>query len=95
MRDGTPVVRIADTGHGIPAEDLSKIFQPLFTTKARGIGLGLALSRNLSEVNGVQIEVSSKVGEGSTFALVFGTECLSTCEKGGNNGREIEDTDSG
>ncbi len=64
-------VRIAvqDTGVGIPPENMKKLFEPLFTTKLKGIGLGLAVSRKLAEVNGGRIEVQSEAGKGSTFTL--------------------------
>ena len=52
-------VSISDTGCGIPEENMEKMFEPLFTTKAKGIGLGLALSKNLVEANGGSIEVES------------------------------------
>jgi len=58
-----------DTGIGIPPENLEKIFEPLFTTKAKGIGLGLTISKMLAEINGGKIKVKSKVGRGSTFSL--------------------------
>ncbi|MCJ7655562.1 MAG: ATP-binding protein, partial [Dehalococcoidia bacterium] len=58
-----------DTGCGIPAENLEKIFEPLFTTKPKGIGLGLAISKRLVEQNGGKIEVSSQVGKGTTFTV--------------------------
>ena len=64
---------LSDTGCGMSAETLEKIFEPLFTTKARGIGLGLAVSRNLIEVNGGQIEVKSTEGQGSIFTLILPT----------------------
>ncbi len=60
---------ITDSGVGIPPKDLARLFEPLFTTKARGIGLGLATSRNLLEASGGWMEVSSRVGQGSTFSL--------------------------
>jgi len=64
-------ISVADTGVGIPPENLEKLFQPLFTTKARGIGLGLAVSQKLTEANGGRIEVESRLGEGTTFRMVF------------------------
>jgi signal transduction histidine kinase len=69
--DTTVFAAVEDTGVGIPAENLAKIFQPLFTTKAKGIGLGLALARDLAEANNGQITVESTVGEGSRFAVHF------------------------
>jgi PAS domain S-box-containing protein len=64
-------VRIAvkDTGIGIPPENISKLFEPLFTTKTKGIGLGLAVSKKLAEANGGRIEVESEPGKGSTFTV--------------------------
>ncbi len=69
--DGVPWVRIAvkDTGTGIPPENMKKLFEPLFTTKLKGIGLGLAISQKLVEANGGKIEVQSEPGVGSTFTL--------------------------
>ena len=57
--EGRVCLSVADTGCGIPPENVGKIFEPLFTTRARGIGLGLAVSRNLVQVNGGTIEVQS------------------------------------
>lgn len=62
-------VSVEDTGCGIPEESMGKVFEPLFTTKARGIGLGLAISRNLVEANGGAIEVASGEEGGSTFTV--------------------------
>jgi len=58
-----------DTGVGIPEENMEKLFTPLFTTKAQGVGLGLAICKNLVESHNGRIEVKSKVGEGSTFTV--------------------------
>ena len=63
------VVSISDNGCGISEENRPKIFEPLFTTRARGIGLGLAMSKNLVEANGGSIEVESEEGKGSTFTV--------------------------
>ena len=65
---------VTDTGCGISKEDMEHLFEPLFTTKARGIGLGLAVSRNLMKVNGGDIEVESEQGRGSTFTLILPTK---------------------
>jgi signal transduction histidine kinase len=62
-------VKIQDNGCGISQENLGKIFEPLFTTKAKGIGLGLAISRRMVEQNHGEISVESKVGKGTTFTL--------------------------
>jgi signal transduction histidine kinase len=60
---------ISDTGCGIPEENIAKIFEPLFTTKPKGIGLGLAIAKRLVEENGGKIEVTSQTGKGSTFTV--------------------------
>jgi len=65
-------VSVADTGAGIPPENLDKIFEPLFTTKAKGIGLGLAMSKRLVEGHEGRIEVQSEVGKGSCFTVLLG-----------------------
>jgi signal transduction histidine kinase len=64
-------VSVRDTGCGIRPEHMAKLFQPLFTTKARGIGLGLVVCKNLVEGNGGRIEVESKPGKGTTVTLVL------------------------
>lgn len=63
------VLEVQDTGCGIPPENQEKVFEPLFTTKARGIGLGLAVSRGLAQANGGMLSLVSKIGRGSTFTL--------------------------
>ena len=62
-------VSIGDTGTGISDENLAKVFEPFFSTKAKGIGLGLALTRDLVDLNKGSIEVQSQVGQGSTFTV--------------------------
>lgn len=63
------VISFIDTGNGISKKNLRRLFKPLFTTKAKGIGLGLAITKVLVEGHGGTIEVESKVREGSTFTL--------------------------
>ena len=67
-------IRVSDSGSGISKENMNKLFEPLFTTKARGIGIGLAVSKNLVEVNGGSIEVESEEGKGSIFTVVLPTK---------------------
>jgi signal transduction histidine kinase len=64
-------VRIYDTGCGIPPERLSQIFEDFVTTKRRGLGLGLAISKKIVEQLGGTIAVASEVGKGTTFVLEF------------------------
>jgi signal transduction histidine kinase len=64
-------VSFTDTGCGIPAENIEKIFQPFFTTKdaTRGTGLGLAICDEIIRKHGGTIGVTSAVGEGSCFTV--------------------------
>jgi signal transduction histidine kinase len=64
-------VRVYDTGCGIPPERLGQIFEDFVTTKRRGLGLGLAISKKIVEQLGGTITVASEVGKGTTFVLEF------------------------
>jgi signal transduction histidine kinase len=64
-------VSVADTGSGIPAERLGVIFDDFVTTKKRGLGLGLAISKRIVEQLGGTISVASEVGKGTTFTMRF------------------------
>jgi signal transduction histidine kinase len=64
-------IRIADTGGGIHSEDLQRIMEPLFTTKARGIGLGLAITRAIVDKHNGKLKVESQPGQGSTFCVTL------------------------
>jgi signal transduction histidine kinase len=70
-QDEQAIVEIADTGCGIPTERLETIFDDFVTTKRRGLGLGLAISKKIVEQLGGTITASSAVGLGSTFSLRF------------------------
>ena len=72
--EGTVRLEVADSGEGISPENMNKLFQPLFTTKAKGIGLGLVVCKNLVEANRGRFEVESEPGRGTTFAVVLPIE---------------------
>jgi signal transduction histidine kinase len=69
--DGRVHVSVADTGCGIPADRLGAIFDDFHTTKRRGLGLGLAISRKIVEQLDGRISVRSEVGKGSEFLVEF------------------------
>ena len=75
------LITVADEGKGIPAENLTNIFRPFFTTKGHGTGLGLSLARRTVESHGGSIDVTSEVGKGSRFAIR-----LADCTGEGNSG---------
>jgi len=68
-KDGLALVTFEDCGCGISEENLSQIFEPLFTTKPKGIGLGLAITKRLVEQNHGVIEVTSQLAKGTTFTI--------------------------
>jgi signal transduction histidine kinase len=69
QEDDTTCITIQDTGVGIPAEVQTKLFTPMFTTKAKGQGLGLAVVKRLIEAQGGSITFQSEVGKGTTFTV--------------------------
>lgn len=64
-------VEVVDTGEGITKEDLSQIFEPLFTRRAKGMGLGLAIAKHYVELSKGRIEVESELGQGSVFRVLL------------------------
>jgi two-component system NtrC family sensor kinase len=74
--DGMVHLVVADNGEGIRPDNLARIFDPFFTTKSdgKGVGLGLAVSYGIIQAHGGDIEVRSKVGEGSTFEVTLPLE---------------------
>ena len=72
--DGRVVTEVSDTGNGIAEAELERIFEPLFTKRARGIGLGLPLCRRYAAQHNGTLEVKSEFGKGSTFTLTLPLE---------------------
>jgi PAS domain S-box-containing protein len=68
---GKVEIAFADTGMGIPEETLSRIFSPLFTTKAQGMGFGLAICKRIVEAHGGTIGVETAVNKGTTFTITL------------------------
>jgi hypothetical protein len=68
-RDGLVEVSISDTGVGISEESQGKIFEPYFSTKQTGFGLGLAVTKTIVEEHKGTIEVESEVNRGTTFKV--------------------------
>jgi len=68
---GRVTIQVSDNGQGILPDVLDKIFIPFFTTKPKGSGIGLSLSRQIMRLHGGSITANSVIGEGSTFTLTF------------------------
>ena len=62
-------VSVADTGGGIPQEQINRIFEPFYTTKKKGSGLGLMIVQRIIRAHGGRIELESRVGRGTTFRI--------------------------
>jgi len=65
------VIKVSDTGVGIPEEAMRRLFKPFYTTKSGGLGLGLAYCKMAVEAHGGSITAESKVGEGTTFTVTL------------------------
>ena len=76
--NGKLQIRFADTGTGIPDDIMPKLFTPLFTTKAQGMGFGLAICKRVIEEHGGKITVETAVGKGSVFKITLPIEGIST-----------------
>jgi len=63
------VVSVADTGGGIPEEKINRIFEPFYTTKKKGSGLGLMIVQRIVREHGGRIELESRVNKGTTFRI--------------------------
>ncbi len=69
QKKGKVLVRIDDPGRGIPEEDKTRIFEPFFSTKEKGMGVGLYLTKKIVEAHEGEIEVQSQRGQGTTFFI--------------------------
>ena len=67
--DGGVELAVSDTGAGMDAETAAHVFDAFFTRKAKGIGLGLAVTKRIIEAHGADIAIESEVGTGTTFSI--------------------------
>jgi signal transduction histidine kinase len=70
-QNGKHTVHIADNGIGINEENLSRLFEPYFTSKRNGMGLGLASTLTILQAHKASVDVQSKVGQGTAFTISF------------------------
>jgi signal transduction histidine kinase len=63
------IISVTDTGDGIPAEILENLFTPFFTTKHRGLGLGLCISREIVKAHSGTLDVVTEAGKGTSFSI--------------------------
>jgi signal transduction histidine kinase len=84
--DADICVRVWDTGDGIAPEDLDRIFEPFYSTRSEGTGLGLPIARRIARAHGSELTVTSRTGEGTTFSLRLpaGPETLPPSPRPGN-----------
>jgi signal transduction histidine kinase len=76
--DGSVMISVADTGRGIDPQDVQRVFNPLFTTKAGGMGMGLSICRSIIEAHDGMLWVVPNAPRGSIFQLVLGADTASS-----------------
>ena len=69
--EGMLSIIISDTGKGIPEDELPKVFEPFYTTKRNGLGLGLAMTKRVVEEHGGKVNIHSIAGDGSTVVITL------------------------
>jgi signal transduction histidine kinase len=76
--DDSVLIEVKDNGRGIPAEILDQVFIPFFTTKEKGSGIGLSLSRRIINLHGGSIQMASESGKGTSINIKLPPECEKT-----------------
>jgi signal transduction histidine kinase len=71
LRDSWLLVEVQDTGAGFTSDEAARLFEPFYTTKTEGTGLGLAVSYGIIQQHGGRIEVSSTPGQGARFTVLL------------------------
>jgi two-component system NtrC family sensor kinase len=71
MEEGKVVAEVSDTGKGIPVEIRQRIFDPFFSTRHEGVGLGLSIVYRIIREHGAEIKIDSEEGKGTTFKIIF------------------------
>jgi signal transduction histidine kinase len=71
QKNGCVLTTISDNGKGIAPEDIEKLFDPFYTDKPGGMGLGLTSTKNILNSHNAEVDVQSVVGEGTTFCISF------------------------
>jgi signal transduction histidine kinase len=69
--DGQPLISVSDTGIGLSIDEAERIFEAFFTTKPRGTGMGLSISRRIIASHGGQLRASPNAGRGATFQFTL------------------------
>ena len=69
--EGKVQIDVSDSGPGLTPDEFQKVFQPFFTTKEKGLGLGLPICREIAQVHGGTLEAESREGGGASFRLVL------------------------
>jgi signal transduction histidine kinase len=87
-------IAVSDNGPGIHPDRISQVMEPFFTTKARGLGLGLAISRMIVEKNQGQINVLSDLGKGSTFLVRLRSATQAQGNSSPTDGVSVRDPDA-